>query len=619
MRTLIGLSLLALALPHSRLHAAPLDIASLFPADTLAYVELNQPGAVAKDLAAFFKGSSFENALPALDKIRGKSPPNGTLDTSAAGMLSALLGPEMLAEAPRFDGIAAALTGFSKSGEAEWVSIILTGDSQLPGFIIRAYLSAHPDIRKVTTISGFDLYQEQMPNYNVEVLVPPELEPTAIGPIVAFQPGIVLIGSSRTALSNAIQRWKGEDKTSALFKSERFKEHAAQRKEPGLFLFADANRLLECLPASKQRQDPFCSSVARKWLPTDTLKSCTARLKLGAQGVELHASLWLDPAKPSPLADFLSGPALSVEQTTVESTRSAIGCRINLPAPEQRVKSLLTLIDSMIKASGTLGPTASEMLRELEAMKVLSTAQMEKISSVTLLLPPSANWPKEGCPFPTFLVETESPESVEPFEDSLPALLQFYGKERATPITETINGIPVRSIEATGSPFGPTLHFAKQKNAFAVGGNRSFVASCLQTQQPSAAKSTSELHQLPGLAVLNWQGLILPARDKLKTVETRKPLSYRDLGGNGKRQEMSDFIFATELAQPFTSMPPLTARFGRMKNELQIEIKQSDPKQMRSQIINKWFETFTMSATMGLFPERGIFNLQCEGIRLGDR
>ena len=42
-----------------------------------------------------------------------------------------------------------------------FIAVLLTGESQLPGFLMRAFLSAHPDLRKIGAVEGVDLYQER--------------------------------------------------------------------------------------------------------------------------------------------------------------------------------------------------------------------------------------------------------------------------------------------------------------------------------------------------------------------------------------------------------------------------------------------------------------------------
>ena len=117
MRLFACLLVLQIALWPEPISGAPKDVAELFPADSLAYLEMCKPGETAKDIAAFFKGSILENPLPTLDKMRTT---NGA-GIREAGLLTAFFGPEMLKEASRFHGIAVALTGFDKRGNPEVV------------------------------------------------------------------------------------------------------------------------------------------------------------------------------------------------------------------------------------------------------------------------------------------------------------------------------------------------------------------------------------------------------------------------------------------------------------------------------------------------------------------
>src|SRR5262245_2436795 len=99
------------------LQAQPKEIANLFPANTVLYAEVNQPAVVAKDVAAFLKGSVFETHAPSFGQLG--TAPGGGIETTNAGLLIACLAPEMLKETAKFNGVACGIVGFDKHGEPE--------------------------------------------------------------------------------------------------------------------------------------------------------------------------------------------------------------------------------------------------------------------------------------------------------------------------------------------------------------------------------------------------------------------------------------------------------------------------------------------------------------------
>src|SRR5437763_15759878 len=142
-RNALALVLLAaLAAPLAAQQPLPVkDTADLFPADTLLFLDIVKPADIAREVTAFTKGTPVENTNEFMAKWHAKLGDGYYPDAMMLGTFSAFAGPEMMAEAARMQGAAVALTGVDKKGEPEIVGVILPGQSNVPGFVIRMIMS----------------------------------------------------------------------------------------------------------------------------------------------------------------------------------------------------------------------------------------------------------------------------------------------------------------------------------------------------------------------------------------------------------------------------------------------------------------------------------------------
>ena len=147
------------------------DPADLLPAQTLACVEVRHPDKLARELGLLVKGSALEDMPATMAKFRAKLPKDSNFWVrEEIGMMAMFLSPEMLAEAGRFQGAVFALTGVSKDKGPQWVIIILSGESNFPGFVMRTYLTMDDQVRSAGEVEGVTVYQE---HHRVWEPVPP--------------------------------------------------------------------------------------------------------------------------------------------------------------------------------------------------------------------------------------------------------------------------------------------------------------------------------------------------------------------------------------------------------------------------------------------------------------
>jgi len=111
------------------------DPATLMPPDTLAYVELGNPGRQIETILQMLKGTPFENPLAAIGA--GKGPGQvGTGGRSPADMMAALLNPSMMAEFKKIRGMAVGITGIRQQNPP-LIAVLYPGKSDaLRGLIL---------------------------------------------------------------------------------------------------------------------------------------------------------------------------------------------------------------------------------------------------------------------------------------------------------------------------------------------------------------------------------------------------------------------------------------------------------------------------------------------------
>ena len=611
----ISYCLVALILQAATLHAEPKDIAELFPANTLLYAEVNQPAVVGKDVTAYLKGSVFETSAPSFRGLREKQ--DGSFNTGEAGLLAAFLAPEMLKEAARFKGLAGGIVGFSKQGEPELLFVALPGDSKLPGFLLRSFITTRTDIRKVTTVEGVDLFQRNIFQYQDDPLLlpggagaegpPQKLMP--IGPVYVNYAGLIVVGSNRDHVSAAVRRFMEKEKSASLSSAASFPALREQRARPGILFLADAQRLLEQLnraQKSSRDADSLAWPTFKNLIPPTSLGTLVARLEIKDDSIRLHARLKLNEAIATPLANLLEGASLSVADLETMSSSSPLTLSIALPSGAQRATRLLTVFDAVVRATGTLGPNASELLQELAEKKLLSIGDLMKVNRIAFSLPSVATWPKNQMPTPALLVYSDDADALSRLHAAIPAILELLGGVKADAVTETIDGVRIRTLEAKASPMGQPIHFGRTDKALAIGTDRRGLADLLRNpterrQSPEIASVLKSFDKPAMVCVWNWAESIRgPVPLKKESLGPRSGVVFGSIRSDWSPSHPGSFRpesvrVPKEAFERFDGMPPLVVALSRQGNEMLLDIQQVDPKRMRIKGVNHLFEWFVQS------------------------
>jgi len=621
-----------LALPATA--APPVDIATVFPADTLAYAELSNPTELGPHLAAAFKGTPLEDSVPFIEGTKGAAKTLQELNAKRAlAELALFAAPEVFAEVGKLGGCAVGLTGFTDGGEPELVVVLLTGDSAAAGLAARAFVTTSTNLRKVADVSKVAVFQHRPPvvrydmNGNAKLVTD---KPPAEGghePTFAYTPGLFVAGTSKAALAPVIKRFLGEEK-GGLAGTEGFKAAAAGYRKPGLFFYANAPQLIAKMDAAgRARGAPFdfeLYALLRLTANAKALKAVAGTVQFRDGGAALTVGVQLDPAQQSPLAAVLGGPPVKGDALRHARRPAAFAATVSLPE-QNRAAALLGVLDAVAKASGDLGRLPSEAVKELEERYKLSVADglLEKVRAVTVIVPRKQELPKGARPLPVIVLHLSGAAAATAWEEFMPKLVADLAGEKtpAQPSSETVDGVKVLSLPATGLPWKAGVHFARKDAVLVIGLDRKIVGAAV-TGDPAAAVTggdkplsvpTGEFALLGGLDLGDLLGAVLPAtNDAGQTPEPpirpRRGEKPAPPGEALKELETARMAFLTA----FGALPPAVVTVRRSGDELRLEVFQ--PKVQGgglTPVINagvNWFDAL-MSAneSNGGFPGRRNF------------
>lgn len=594
------LSLLALATMSAAAAAQTTNIAELFGPDTVAYVEVVKPAMIANEIDPFIKGSVFEDMPAFLSKYRDRSPERWWFAGEDLGMLATFVGPEMRGEFARFKGGAIAITGFKRGTEPDIVGILLTGESYLPGFALRAYLSSAPMVRSAGKVEGVSIYRDAEGDRGIAIgpnraPIPPP--PPAAPPDQTYYvqlPGAVLIGTSMEGVSDVIRRYVGKEKRLSLAGAPGFKEAVALHERPGVFAFVNTARAAELLDTLSKgaSQGPTWLQLVKDVINPKAFNGLAVSLGVENGHLDLRLQTHAVPGQSSALLDLFSDAAIDMKTLQHVPGDAQVVVSVPLADGEQKFRRLLALADGFMKGQGEVGATPSEMVKEIESKLKLSVAKelFGRLSGVTLVMPAKVELPKGGSAIPMVVVQTKSTADASKLETLVPKLLGALAGEPIDPITETVQGQKLRSLPAASLPWKTPLHYGHREALLVFGQDRKVVAAMLGGSakdnllaDPKRAEVLQAHQQSALLALWQW-GSMLP--DLLPNPQARR---FKPPGGAQPDQTKINEAAAKmrkALADVTKSMPPVIASIRRKDNRLEVSVRLSNARAAAPKLID---------------------------------
>ncbi|HMC65965.1 MAG TPA: DUF3352 domain-containing protein [Gemmataceae bacterium] len=655
LRTLCPILIALAAAVAPPLRAEVKDPADLVPAGTLAYLELNQPGQTGKDLAVLLKGSALDDLPGVLAKFREKLGERDYFG-SELSILGSFIGPEVLAEASRIQGGAVALISIGKDRQPEIAAYLLTGESNAPGFVMRAFLTSYPWMRSAGECEGVRLYRTRPFNFGPRPIPPgggPGVPPAKVeltGATYAMMPGLIIVGSSPDSVKDVIRRAKGKTNAASLASVATFKEAAKLRERPGLFGYADPSALSAALvlmgrsetlegtvpppppreaPKGDEVQEPALKqpssslhvggpemALINTLINTKALRALVASLTLRNGDVDLQMQLILDSKQSSPLLELLPDKPVNPQLLHAVPRGSVFAITRGLTDGEKRWAA---------KASGT-PEVPSKMVKAAEDKLGLHFGKdvFGKINGLALSIPARWEIPKGGTPLPMLSIGAADEEAAKSLEDTIPKLVAFASRDEVSPSTEEIDGHKIRSVAGSALPWRTALHYGRHGNVLVIGQDRKQVAAALTGAAKKEGllaeeKVATAIKTVKAPIVLGvWSAGPTLAQSLTEAIGSRsrpgfaeKPLPPGVGGGDpppappkkgGPAAPRPADKRASELMKITDSLPPVVITVQRKSGTLTVTARQPALKTVSAKLITAVVETALQASLFRLGP-----------------
>jgi hypothetical protein len=331
------------------------DLASLMPPQTLAYVELGSPGRQIETILSLLKGTPFENPLAAV---------GGAGQGGGPDFLSSLFNPAMMAEFKKIRGMAVGVTGLSQNNPP-FVAVLYPGKSDaLRGLLLAALGMAG---QRVDPVEGMETYSIHNSAY------------------AAYDENVIIIGHPLEQLQWSVKRHKGAIREPSLATSTgSFSKLGKDTRQANMLtvwvnvdqLYAGARKLF---PDGQMPQEVRMADGIADFNGIDDL---TVQVAFKEQGISLDTNFQFKDGHHCLAYDFIRTPNL--QKAALESVPSeAIG--------------LVSF--AMADAQSAQAKAASQRLQHLTGLDI-GREIYSNIEQVTLFaLPaPEGAQPSEGLP-----------------------------------------------------------------------------------------------------------------------------------------------------------------------------------------------------------------------------
>jgi hypothetical protein len=605
--------LLALAGPAL---AQPKDPAELFPAQTLAYLEVRQPDKLTRELASLIKGSSLEDLAAVLAKARterGDTQDGIYFGNFIFGELGMLFSPEALAEFGRMGGGAVGITGWTKDEGPEVVGVLYYGQSNLFPMYLRAYLAADSEIRIAGKVEGVNLYRARGRDYYIGSSGGPGGAPPAQppikdkGPTFALLPGMAIIASTPKAAGDAVRRAKKKVSEPALSSTTTFKKDTL-REKANVFAYADVAALTtqaDAAAAGKRNRD--WDSLKAVFNPRG-MGTAVAALSLQNGNLNFRAQVQVDPKQPSPLFDLLPDKKAALDGLHFAPKDGLLTLTMPWPDGAKRWGQVLAFADALARAEGApADQLPSKMIADAEQKAGLNLGNdlFAKVAGFTLTVDPHGERAKSAMPMQRTVTATDA-DAAKALDELVPKVLALGGRGPAgAPTAEKVNGVTVRNIPGENLPWREALYFGREGKTLVLGPTKEEVAAALaggaknggllgEAKAAAVLKDTGDAQvvgawSLPE-AVIAWMKLVTVT--KSANTATKPPLGGAPPGGipqaapPKEKAGSAEEKLVKEMRQVVAPLAPAVVTLTRKDGLVVLETKQAGLKTVSARAIN---------------------------------
>ncbi len=466
-RALTLVALLSLSLAPVRAAEPIRDPAELLPAGTLACGELRQPGTLFKEFASLLEDSALGNVPDSLARLRGKDDePAARRAIHEVGAIGLMLSPEMVREAGRLQGAIIALTGFKKD-RPEFVAIILPGESNGPGFVMRAFLTLET-VRPIQEVEGVKIYQMQKGDE----------------PAMAMLPDALVVGTP-DAVADVVRRARGKGKGESLGSVKAYREATlAIGREPGLFGYVDPGATMAAIAKAEAKEAEAVRAIG-ELVNFKAFRAAAWSMSLDKGTLRYRQLALIDPKEKSPILDLVPTEPARTELLHFTPSDPVLAAVLSNARGAERWAQALKLVDHVARQSGDR-EVPSEAIAKVEKNLGLDIGKdiMGKIAHIAISLGDPIKAPRKkietkGENFQSTTVYTELPvalvleakdeeTAVALVDKVLPKLVGgLLGMEDLKPETKDVSGQKITSLPLKKETAG--VHYGRTGKTIVVG------------------------------------------------------------------------------------------------------------------------------------------------------
>ncbi len=433
------------------------DFASLMPAQTLAYVEVNRPGTQLNRLIEQLGLLADEDGL-----------------TTRSGKRIAI-SPDLLRELLGLRGVAVAITGFNPlKQEPIGVAVFHPGDVQ----VIRALLETALPVSSepVNAIEGFPTYQVEGQAF------------------VTLTSRLVVVSNQPALIQDVVRRANGASSAPSFADQPTVRPAIERRGDDSLLFFClnakQVMPLVNGLMAAGAADNPELA-IARAVLDPNSLESLSGSIGVSDDGLGLDVTLRLADGHKNLVFNLFRMPPLSSQ------TLSAV--------PDGAAAFVAVSLNPSTYSQG--GSGSGEPAEVVTAMDIGREIFGNIVSVCAFVLPPEGQSTVHGIPIPdaAVVITVNDPSKSEALWAQFLGLASLAtGKAALEGESVTIEGVKARSF---AMPEGPTVYLASVEHEMIISPSRQAVERAIQTRRSGASILSDEKFQ--------------PVRDRISAATTK--------------------------------------------------------------------------------------------------
>jgi hypothetical protein len=297
-------------LAECREELAATDMASLMPAESLAYVQLANIGAQAKSILETLGLAGDEAA-------RGDSGQRIPIEEGLSFPVNFALSPALVREIGKLGGAAAALTGFDDKGVPQGVVVVHVGDSDLVRGLVETSMQV---VTPNESIEGYPTFR-----------IPVE---GGVSLWLAQTERLLVLSPSREAIAAVVGRLKSAPRAASLKESPSFRAAAEAREHSLLFAWADSQRAAPLVMAAMAHElPPQELMAAHAALGLDRIECATLSLGATRGGVRADAAVRFKPGPQHFIYGLLRTAPIGADALRYVPKDAAVVAAIGLNPP----------------------------------------------------------------------------------------------------------------------------------------------------------------------------------------------------------------------------------------------------------------------------------------------